>query len=93
MCLLQHVDALESQQIPSAGFPASATGYEPPSDSAMGEQPQHKFLRHSFPQQQLTSPMKRHSNAQTGMYAFGHDMGMGPGQNESSGFFAQNPGQ
>ena len=87
------MDALESQQTPAPGFPASASGYEPPSDSAMGEQPQHKFLRHSFPQQQLTSPMKRQANTQAGMYGFGHDMGMNPGEDDSSGFFAQNPGQ
>ena len=92
ICLLQHVDALESQQPQAPGFPVGPNGYEPPSDSSMGDQPQHKYMRHSFPPQ-LTSPMKRQVNPQTGLYSFGHDVAMGPGQDNSTGFFGQNNGQ
>ena len=91
-CLLQHVDALESQQPQAPGFPAGPNCYEPPSDTSMGDQPQHKFMRHSF-SQQLTSPMKRQVNPQTGLYSFGHDMAMGPGPDNSTSFFGQNSGQ
>ncbi|KAL3145360.1 hypothetical protein ABBQ38_001614 [Trebouxia sp. C0009 RCD-2024] len=89
---IQHVDALESQQPQAPGFPAGATGYEPTSDSSMGDHPQHKFMRHSLPQQ-LTSPMKRQVNAQTGLYSFGHDMAMGTAQDNPSGFFAHHSTQ
>ena len=91
MCFLQHVDAQDWQQPQAPNFPAGLS-YEPPSDSSMSEQPQHKFMRHSFPQQ-LTSPIKRQVNPQTGMYSMGHDLAMGPGQGNVTGFFGQNNGQ
>ncbi len=94
---VQHVDALDSQQTQASGFSTGAAGYEANGDdNSMGDQPQHKYLRHTFPQQS-PSPMKRQANTQTGVYNFGHEVAMSPGYAQqdtaAAGFFGQNNGQ
>ena len=64
---LQHVDALEAQQMQVAGF---AAGGENAHDTAMCDQQKH--ARHGFAQQ-LVSPMKRQPTTSNGFYSFGHN--------------------
>lgn len=64
---VQHVDALEAQQMQAAGFPAAGDGVH---DAAMGDQ--YKHARHGF-SQQMISPMKRQVNSQNGFHNFGHN--------------------
>lgn len=95
---IRHVDALDSQQTQASAFPpGAAPGYEASADdSSMADQPQHKYIRHTFPQQ-LPSPMKRQANAHTGLHNFGHEVFMSPGcaqpDNAAAGFFGNSIGQ
>ncbi|KAL0021996.1 hypothetical protein WJX77_004313 [Trebouxia sp. C0004] len=95
---IQHVDALDLQQSQASGFPAGGSaGYDgATTDSSMVDQPQHKHMRHTFPQQ-LISPMKRQANTQTGIYNYGHEVAMSPGYNQQGNappsFFGPSNGQ
>lgn len=62
---MQHVDALEAQQVQAANF----SSVESTHDATMSDQQKH--ARHGFPQHMI-SPAKRQANGQSGFYSFGH---------------------